>query len=205
MESHPNGMVEQPKVTSRHSRKSDRGSSASTGSKAASSAQTKPHITYLPGGPNQVTVAVQGMNQMQPHVMGGGQTTLVGNLQGTPGGMAILQPNPNGSGYILVPAVNKYASTSIPSQQVSNQTSVVVSMSGNQATNQVVIANQASQPMSLSQASIDGSAVTTHGLITSGQNCFQVARGQVLLSGFLCWFCKLYLHFISSLNFSPTT
>ncbi|XP_071806759.1 uncharacterized protein [Asterias amurensis] len=170
MESHPNGMVEQPKVTSRHSRKSDRGSSASATSKAAATAQTKPHITYLPGGPNQVTVAVQGMNQMQqPHVIGGGQTTLVGNLQGTPGGMAILQPNPNGSGYILVPAVNKYTSTSIPSQQISNQTSVVVSMSGNQATNQVVIGNQASQPVSLSQASIEGSVVTTQAQMTSGQ------------------------------------
>ena len=173
MEAHPNGTVEQPKVAPRHSRKSDRGSSSvSMGNKVAATMQAKHHITYMPGGPNQVTVAVQGMNQMPTQVIGGGQATLVGNLQGTSGGMAILQPNPNGSGYILVPAVNKYASTTIPSQHVSNQASVVVSMSSNLSTNQGgIVTNQVpvSQSMACSQASI----VTSQGQITSGLATYQ--------------------------------
>ncbi|XP_022109533.1 uncharacterized protein LOC110989455 [Acanthaster planci] len=164
MEAHPNGTVDQPKSTSRPSRKAD-SSSSSVSSKVATM-QTKPHITYLPGGPNQVTVAVQGVNQMQTPVVGGGPTTLVGNIQGTQGGMAILQPNPNGAGYILVPAVSKYQSTT-------NQTSVVVTMSGNQQTTPagVVLTNQPAVPQSLAgnQVTVDANAATSQTQITTGQ------------------------------------
>ncbi|XP_038062886.1 basic helix-loop-helix domain-containing protein USF3-like [Patiria miniata] len=163
METHPNGAVEQPKSRSR-SRKSD--SSSSSASSKMAAMQSKPHLTYLPGGPNQVTVAVQGGNQMQSHVVGGGPTTLVGNVQGTQGGMAILQPNPNGAGYILVPAVSKYQSTT-----VTNQSSVVVTMSGNQQATPsgMVLANQPPQSMAGSQIAVDASATVSQAQTTTGQ------------------------------------